>query len=98
MVWIINCILKHVLFYFIVIFKYFIRYFLHLHFKCYPKSLPYPSPTLPTHPIPLLDPGVPLNWGIKSLHDQGASLPNDGRLDHLLLHMQLETGALGGTG
>jgi hypothetical protein len=21
-----------------------IRYFLHLHFQCYPKSLPYPSP------------------------------------------------------
>jgi hypothetical protein len=29
------------------------------------------------------------------LHDQGASLPNDGPLGHLLLHMQLETRALG---
>jgi hypothetical protein len=29
------------------------------------------------------------------LQDQGASLPNDGQLDHLLLKMQLETGALG---
>jgi hypothetical protein len=29
------------------------------------------------------------------LQDQGASLPNDGLLGHLLLHMQLETGALG---
>ena len=27
--------------------------------------------------------------------DQGASLPSDGRLGHLLLHMQLETQALG---
>jgi hypothetical protein len=29
----------------------FIRYFLHLHFKCYPKSLPYPPcpNLLPTH-------------------------------------------------
>jgi hypothetical protein len=29
------------------------------------------------------------------LQDQGASLPSDGRLGHLLLHMQLETRALG---
>jgi hypothetical protein len=29
------------------------------------------------------------------LQDEGASLPNDGRLCHLLLHMQLETRALG---
>ena len=31
----------------------------------------------------------------KSLQDLGASLPNDGQLGHLLLHMQLETRALG---
>jgi hypothetical protein len=41
-----------------------IRYFLHLHFKCYPKSPPYPSPHSPTHPLPLLGPGIPLYWGI----------------------------------
>jgi hypothetical protein len=35
-----------------------IRYFLHLHFKCYPKSPPYPPPHSPTHPLPLLGPGV----------------------------------------
>ena len=30
--------------------KIFIRYFPHLHFQCYPKSLPYPPPTsLPSH-------------------------------------------------
>ena len=29
------------------------------------------------------------------MQDQGASLPSDGRLGHLLLHMQLETRALG---
>jgi hypothetical protein len=29
------------------------------------------------------------------LQDQGASLPTDGQLGHLLIHMQLETGALG---
>ena len=41
-----------------------IRYFLHLHFPCYPKSPPYPSPKSPTHPLPLPGPGVPLYWGI----------------------------------
>jgi hypothetical protein len=32
-------------------FFFLIRYFLHLHFQCYPKSPPYPPPTtpLPTH-------------------------------------------------
>ena len=48
------------------------------------------------YPLLLLDPGVPLYWGIQSLQDQGASLPNDGQLGHLLLHMHLETRALGG--
>jgi hypothetical protein len=38
---------------------FFIRYFLHLHFQCYPKSPPYPLPHSPTHPLPLLGPGVP---------------------------------------
>jgi hypothetical protein len=32
-------------------FKFFIRYLLHLHFKCYPKSPPYPTP-LPYPPTP----------------------------------------------
>jgi hypothetical protein len=32
------------------LFIYFIKYFLHLHFQCYPKSPPYPPLTpLPTH-------------------------------------------------
>jgi hypothetical protein len=47
----------------------------------------------PTHPLPLLGPGSPLYWGIKSFQDQGVSLPNDGQLGHLLIHMQLETRA-----
>jgi hypothetical protein len=38
-----------------------IRYFLHLYFKCYPKSpLDPPSSHSPTHPLLLLGPGVPL--------------------------------------
>jgi hypothetical protein len=49
-----------------------------------------PPPCSPTHPFLLLGPGIPLNWGIQSLQYQGASLPSDGRLGHLLLHMQLE--------
>jgi hypothetical protein len=48
-------------------------------------------PCSPTHPLPLLDPGVPLYCGISSLQYQGASLPSDGQLGHLLIHMQLET-------
>ena len=32
---------------------FFIRYFLHLHFKCYPPSLLYPPPCSPAHPLPL---------------------------------------------
>jgi hypothetical protein len=45
-------------------FSFFIRYFPHLHFQCYPKSPPYPTPQPPTHPLPLFGPGVPLYWGI----------------------------------
>jgi hypothetical protein len=49
----------------------------------------------PTHPLLRLGPGVPLYWGIYSLQKQVASLPSDGQVGHLLLHMQLETWALG---
>jgi hypothetical protein len=52
-------------------------------------------PHSPTHPFPFFGPGVPLYWGIKSLPDQWASLSSDGRLGHLLIHMQLESRALG---
>jgi hypothetical protein len=78
-----------------LIFLFFIRYFLYLHFKCYPKSSLYPHlPCSPTHSLPLLGPGIPQYWGIKNLQDQGASLLNDGWLGHLMLPMQLETRAL----
>jgi hypothetical protein len=42
---------------------FFIRYFLHLHFKYYPEGPLYPPPAL-APPLPLLGPGVPLYWGI----------------------------------
>jgi hypothetical protein len=84
-----------VLFYFILFFfQIFIRYFLHLHFKCYPESSPYPPP--------LPYPSTPTSWpchspvlGHMKFARPGASLPSDGQLGHLLLHMQLETRALG---
>jgi hypothetical protein len=40
--------------------QFFIRYLLHLHFKCYPESpiYPHPSPRFPIHQLPLLGPGV----------------------------------------
>jgi hypothetical protein len=42
--------------FFVFFFQFFIRYFLHLHFKCYPESPLYPSPTL------LLYPPTPTSW------------------------------------
>jgi hypothetical protein len=49
-------------------------------------KVPYtlPPPCSPTHPLPLLGPGIPLYWGISSLQYQGAFLPSDSRLGHLL--------------
>jgi hypothetical protein len=61
----------------------------------YEKS-PIPThPHSPTHPLSLFGPGVPLYWGIQSLCVQWASLSSDGRLGHLLIHVQLESRAPG---
>ena len=54
-----------------------------------------PTPHSPTHPLPLLGPGVPLYWGISILQEQCASLSNDGRPGQFLIQMQLETQVLG---
>jgi hypothetical protein len=56
------------------------------------QKSPIRPPFSPTRPLPY--PLTPTSWPWRS-QDQGASLPNDGRLGHLLLHMQLETRALG---
>jgi hypothetical protein len=57
-----------------------------------PKS-PIPSPQLLYPPTPTSWPWCsPVLRHIKFAR-QGASFPNDGRLNHLLLHMQLETRA-----
>jgi hypothetical protein len=61
-----------------------------------PIHSPHPAP-LPTH-SDFLALAFPCTGAYKlgtGLLDQGPSLPNDGQLGHLLLHMQLETRALG---
>ena len=76
--------------------SFFIRYFLHLHLKCYPQSPLYPTPALLPYPP------TPASWhwhspvlGHMIFPRPRASPPNDGRLGHILLHMQLETQGLG---
>jgi hypothetical protein len=47
-------------------------------FPWFPSKSPlsYPlSPCSPTHPLPLLCPGIPLHWGIEPSQDQGTLLP-----------------------
>jgi hypothetical protein len=78
---------QHTLFfYFFLRFIFLIRYFLILHFKCYPKSPPYRPPTLPYPPTPISWPWRSPVLRHISLQDQGVSLPNDGWLGHLLNH------------
>ena len=69
-----------------------IRYFLHLHFKCYPEC-----PLYPPHAL-LPNPPTPASWHWHSpvtghiiFSRPRVSPPNDARLGHPLLHMQLET-------
>ena len=60
------------------------------------QKYPIPSPPLPYPLIPIFfGSGVPLYWGMYSLRVQWASLSSDGRLGHLLIHMQLESRAPG---
>ena len=54
------------------------------------------TPPIPYPPTPPFWPWrSPVLGHIKFAIYQGASLPNDGRLGHLLIHMQLEIRALG---
>ena len=73
-------------------FFFFFRYFLHLHFRCYPEIPLYTSTTL----LPNLS--TPTSWPWHSsvlghiiFTRRRASPSIDGLLDHPLLHMQLET-------
>jgi hypothetical protein len=58
-----------------------------------PYTLPRPAP-LPTHSH-LLALAFPCTGAYKVCNTKGSSLPSDGRLGHLLIHMQLETQVLG---
>ena len=77
------------LFYFILI-----RYFLHLHFQCYPKSSPYPRLPLPYPPIPTSWPWrSPVLRHIKFARPRGLSFQwwPTRRNMQIWRHMQLET-------
>jgi hypothetical protein len=72
--------------------SFFIRYFLHLHFKCYPESPLYHPPLL------LPNPSTNASWpwhspvlGHMIFAGPRASPLIDSQLGHPLLHMQLET-------
>ena len=67
---------------------YILKYFIYLHFKCYPCSwfpLHKPPTPFPPHcscegayaptPLPFHFSSIPLHWGIKSPQDQGPPLP-----------------------
>jgi hypothetical protein len=73
-------------------FLFFIRYFLHLHFKCYLESLLYLLPALLPNPLtPAFWPQNSPVLGYIIFARPRASPPIDGQLGHPLLHMQLET-------
>ena len=77
---------------------FFIRYFLYLHFKCYPFSQ-FPLQKFHIqHPQLLPNPPTPASWlwhspilGHRTFTRPRASPPIDNQLGHPLLHMQLET-------
>jgi hypothetical protein len=81
----------------LLVLYFLITYFPQLYFQCYPKSPPYPTHnSLPTYSPPFFfGPGIPLYWGVDSLHVQWASLSSDGQLGYLLIHLQLESRARG---
>jgi hypothetical protein len=62
---------------------FYIRYFLYLHFKCYPLSsfsfqkppTPFPFPLLNYLPTPTFLSNIPLHWGIEPSQDQEPLLP-----------------------
>jgi hypothetical protein len=61
----------------------------------FPIASPHPAPlTTDSQFLALI---IPCTWAYKFCKNslQGASLPNDGQLSHLLIHMKLQTQALG---
>jgi hypothetical protein len=75
-----------------------VRYFLHLHFKCYPLSqfpLQRPPSLSPLSLLPNMATHASRPWhspvlGHRTFIGPRPSPPNDGQLGHPLLHMQLE--------
>jgi hypothetical protein len=84
------------LFFFFPLFSSF--FLLHIFLNYISNAIPkvphtFPPNSLPTHSLFFFfGPGVPLYWSI-CLCVQWASLSSDGRLGHLLIHMQLESRA-----
>jgi hypothetical protein len=78
---------------------FFLKYFLlHIFLNYISNAIqksPIPPPTSLHNQSHFFGPSVPLYWGIYSLRVQWASLSSDGRLGHLLIHMQLESRAPG---
>jgi hypothetical protein len=78
---------------------FFLRYFLYLHFKCYPISwFPFQNPPIPSPLLLLTNPSTPTSLSRHSptlrhraFTGPRASPPIDDQQVHLLLHMQLET-------
>jgi hypothetical protein len=76
----------------------FIRYFLYLHFKCYPFSWfplrkvphPFPLPLITNWPTPAAWPWHSPTLGHRVFTGLRASLHIDEQLSHSLLHIQLE--------
>jgi hypothetical protein len=85
-----------ILFIYLFIFKYLL---LHIFLTYISNAIPKVPHTLPPTSLPthshFFGPGVPRYWGIYSLRVQWASLSSDGRIGHLLIHMQLESRAPG---
>jgi hypothetical protein len=84
-----------IFFFILFCFCFFIRYFLYLHFKCYPPFLVSPPKTPNLLPPP--NPPTPASWpwhsptlGHRTFTGPRASPSIDGRLGHPLLHMQQE--------
>jgi hypothetical protein len=75
-----------------------IRYFLYLHFKCYPlSSFPLQKPPIPSPLTLLTNPPTPVSWswhspilGHRAFTEPRTSPPIDDRQGHPLLHMQLK--------
>jgi hypothetical protein len=71
--------------------SFFLIFLLHIFLNYISNAIPKVPHTLPPTSLPthchFFGPGIPLYWGIYSLHVQWASLSSDDRLGRLLIHM-----------